>query len=73
MKKLRTAAQVVDVLGLETLCALTKANPKQAWHWYGRAGMFPANTYVTLTRALRRRGYIAPATLWNMKGIERAA
>ena len=73
MKKLRTPEQVIDVLGLETVCELTGANAKQAWHWYGRAGMFPANTYVVLTRALRRRGYFAPATLWNMKGIERAA
>lgn len=73
MKKLRTAKQVVDTLGLETVCELTGANAKQAWHWYGRAGVFPAKTYVVLTRTLRRRGYIAPASLWNMTGIKQAA
>lgn len=73
MKYLRTTADVVEALGLETLCALTEANPKQVWHWYGRAGLFPANTYVAITRALRRRGCVAPATLWPMKGLKRAA
>jgi hypothetical protein len=74
MKRLRTADQVVEVLGgLQAVCELTGANSKQAWHWTGRAGMFPANTYVAMTRALNRRGYEAPARLWNMKGIERAA
>lgn len=73
MKYLRTPDQVVEAIGLETVCELTGANAKQAWNWYGRAGMFPANTYVVLTRALRRRGYTAPANLWNMKGIDRAA
>lgn len=73
MKKLRTTKQVVDTLGLETVCELTGANAKQAWHWYGRAGVFPAKTYVVLTRALRRRGYVAPATLWSMTGIKQAA
>lgn len=73
MKKLRTTKQVVDLLGVETLCELTGANAKQAWHWYGRAGVFPAKTYVVLTRALRRRGYIAPASLWSMTGIKQAA
>jgi len=76
MKKLRTVEsveKVVNVLGLETVCELTEANGKQVWHWYGRAGMFPANTYVVVKRALKRRGYNAPDYLWNMKGIKRAA
>ena len=74
MKRLRTIQQVVDVLGgLEGLCELTGANLKQAWHWVGRAGQFPANTYVCMIRALNRRGYDAPARLWNMKGLDKAA
>jgi hypothetical protein len=74
MKRLRTVDQVVDALGgLSAVCELTDANLKQAWHWVGRAGQFPANTYVAMTRALNRRGYEAPARLWSMKGVKNAA
>jgi hypothetical protein len=73
MKNLRTAAKVVEALGLELVCDLTRANAKQAWHWYGRAGTFPPRTYVVLTRALRRRGYRAPDSLWKMTGSDGAA
>ena|SRR5688572_27741796 len=76
MAKLRTVEtpeKVVNLLGVETICELCEANAKQVWHWYGRAGMFPANTYVVVKRALRRRGYNAPDYLWNMKGVKRAA
>ncbi|WP_334358387.1 MULTISPECIES: hypothetical protein [unclassified Bradyrhizobium] len=55
--------------GIEVVLQLTGANAKQAWNWTGRFGAFPANTYVCLMRALNRRGYTAPARLWNMKGI----
>lgn len=75
MKKLHTAKQVVAKLGgLGAVCELTHANAKQAWHWTGRAGQFPSNTYVAMTQELRRLGYEAPARLWNMKGrLDRAA
>jgi hypothetical protein len=75
MKRLRTVDQVVEVLGgLDGICELGFAdNTKQAWHWVGRAQQFPANTYVAMTRALRRRGYEAPARLWAMKGLNEAA
>jgi hypothetical protein len=68
MKQLRTANQVVKALGgLDEVCRITGANVKQAWHWHGRAGRFPANTYVAMTRVLNARGYEAPARLWNQK------
>jgi hypothetical protein len=74
MAYLRTAEAVVEALGgLEEVCRITGANLKQAWHWHGRAGMFPANTYVVMQRALRARGFEAPARLWNMKGLDKAA
>jgi UDP-N-acetyl-D-mannosaminuronic acid transferase (WecB/TagA/CpsF family) len=74
MKRLRTKQQVVAVLGgLDGVCQITEANLKQAWHWIGRAEQFPANTYVAMQRALNRRGYEAPARLWNMKGLDKAA
>jgi hypothetical protein len=70
MKNLRTAKEVVEALGIERVCELTDANAKQAWHWYGRAEQFPANTYVALQKALKRRGFRAPDALWAMKGVE---
>lgn len=74
MKKLRTPLEVVEQLGgIERVCELTEANPKQVWHWYGRAGMFPANTYVVMKRGLKRRNCYAPDHLWNMKGLKAAA
>jgi hypothetical protein len=74
MKKLRTVDQVVNVLGgLPKVCAMTGANLKQAWHWSGRAEKFPAQYHEVMTRALRRRGYEAPARLWNQKGVSKAA
>jgi hypothetical protein len=73
MKRLRTAEQVVRTLGgLGRVCELTGANSKQAWHWSGRKGTFPANTYVIMMRELNRLGYEAPARLWAMKVREAA-
>jgi hypothetical protein len=74
MTRLYTVQEVIDRLGgLKAVAELTEANTKQAWHWAGRAGMFPANTYVVMQRALTRAGYQAPARLWNMKGLDKAA
>jgi hypothetical protein len=74
MKKLRTPLEVVEGLGgPERVCELTGANAKQVWHWYGRAEKFPANTYVALQRALKRKKLSAPDHLWAMKGIGDAA
>jgi hypothetical protein len=74
MRHLRTVQDVVEALGgIEAVCELTNANNKQAWNWVGRAGMFPARKYVVMQRALKRRGATAPAWLWNMDGVARAA
>lgn len=75
MRKLRTPEQVIEFLGgPDRICELIPgANKKQIWHWHGRAGKFPAYTYVALQRALKRRKASAPDRLWNMKGIKEAA
>lgn len=71
MRTLRTTKEVVDALGgLSAVCKLTGANTKQAWNWVGRAETFPANTYVVLTTALRRRRAKAPPHLWSMVRCE---
>lgn len=70
MMHLKTAKQVVARLGgLERVCELVEANTKQAQNWHGRAGTFPASTYVAMQRALKRRRATAPARLWNMRGV----
>lgn len=74
MRNLRTAKDVVETLGgLSAVCELTGANLKQAWNWVGRAEAFPSNTYVVMTRALRRRNATAPAWLWSMRGVDKRA
>jgi hypothetical protein len=73
MTWLRSVDDVVRVLGADYVRELTGANPKQLWNWTGRFRQFPARTYVVLNRALQRRGYQAPARLWNMIGEDEAA
>jgi hypothetical protein len=71
MQHLTTAKQVVNHLGgLPRVCDLVGANIKQAQNWPGRAGRFPASTYVVMQRALKRRRATAPARLWNMRGTD---
>ena len=74
MKRLRTVAQVFEALGgVAKVAEITDSNFKQAWSWLGVADQFPANTYVVLQRTLKQRGYEAPARLWAMKGLKKAA
>lgn len=69
LRRLSTAAQVVDCLGgLPKVCEIVDANYKQAFNWSGRSGTFPASTYFLMQRALARRGATAPPHLWNMRG-----
>jgi hypothetical protein len=65
MRKLRTQQEVIDALGgIDRMRDLLGANRKQAWHWVGRTGLFPAYTYPTLQKALKRRGAIAADELF---------
>jgi hypothetical protein len=74
MKRLYTVDEVFRVLGDEVIMKATEAKDTAViWNWKGRFGRFPANTYVPLIRALNRRGYSAPARLWNMKGVDSEA
>jgi hypothetical protein len=68
MRKLKTQQQVIDALGgVEALCAITGANRKQVWHWYGRAKVFPAYTHPAMTKALKLRGKEAHDALWSSR------
>jgi hypothetical protein len=70
MKRLRTADQVIKRLGgLDKVADMTVTELKSAYNW-PRCGAFPSATHDVMTRALKRRGYTAPAALWGqrMKG-----
>lgn len=67
MKRLRNADQVIARLGgLNRVAEITATDLKSAYNW-PRFGQFPASTYVAMMRALNRRGYTAPASLWGMR------
>jgi hypothetical protein len=68
MKRLATTIDVIDQLGgnNEVAAMIEGAHPKAVANWR-YFGIFPANTYLVLKEALRKRGYSAPDQLWNMK------
>ena len=70
---LKTVRDVVNALGgIDELCELLDATPKQVWNWVGRkGGKFPACYYVVMQRALLREGTTAEPSLWTMRGIEK--
>ena len=65
MKKLLSIHTVIDKLGGPIgLRKVTGSNRKQAWHWYARAGMFPAHTQSDIQKALGAKGYVASDKLF---------
>lgn len=64
---LSSVAAVVDELGgNQAVGELTQRKAKTVWYWRD-SGAFPANTYLTITSALREKGKTAPSNLWSMK------
>jgi hypothetical protein len=73
MRRLSSAREVVVVLGgVPAVCELTRSNLKAVYHW-NNVDCFPARLYDLMKKALKRRGYTAPARLWNQIGAEREA
>lgn len=67
MKKLTTTVDIIEALGgNKAVAAILGADPKAVSNWR-YFGIFPANTYVALKRALKKAGYSAPDELWAMK------
>jgi hypothetical protein len=74
LRRVTTAKEVVAVLGGNAaVCTMTGADFKSVYHWTGAAGMFPARYHNMMTKALRKRGFRAPASLWNQLEEKRAA
>lgn len=64
---LLTAADVFVVLGgNREVQRLTGAGYTSVCNWKSW-GCFPARYYAVMTRHLKRRGYSAPASLWDQR------
>jgi hypothetical protein len=69
MKRLVNTIDIIDRLGGNEAVANLFNPPAHYkavanWRYFN---IFPANTYLVLTKALNKRGFTAPDTLWNMK------
>jgi hypothetical protein len=65
--RLNSAIEVIDALGgTQAVADITKRTYSATHNWRS-FGRFPANTFLTLTNALKLRGFDAPASLWGME------
>jgi hypothetical protein len=72
MEQLRTTAEVIDALnGIQAVVAITGRSTQAVWNWKNR-GVFPAWTYLALTRALAEKGREADPRLFRMIATEAA-
>jgi hypothetical protein len=63
---LKQAAEVIDVLGgTQEVADMFGVGYGAAWNWRVRG--LPSDTYAAMYRKLRRRGYGAPARLWQQR------
>jgi hypothetical protein len=66
-KILTSAAEVVTELGgIAAVAELTGRSYHAAGNWPTWTKSFPPDTYVELTKALKRRRVKAPDSLWGM-------
>ena len=70
--QLSTTSEVVKALGgIAAVAEMTGSSYNAACNWQAFPN-FPPKTYLVLSRALRARGYSAPASLWGMVEREQA-
>jgi hypothetical protein len=76
--RLSSTRDIVDVLGgaaaVRNMIAV-EGKPvavKAVYHWIS-IGMFPARAMDIMKKALKKRGYTAPARLWNQIGAVKDA
>ncbi len=64
---LTTTEEVVHALGgTRAVAELTGRKYTAAAHW-AKFDTFPSNTFLVISAELERRGFSAPASLWNMQ------
>ena len=74
-RPLETTAEVLEMLGIPFVMALTGARYKVVWGW-GEAKTFPSRYFLVMTWALKKRRLSAPPALWGQvttAEMERAA
>lgn len=64
LNELTTTRDVLDALGGISAVAKLLGKRYTAVHNWAAYGAFPASTFVVLTAALKRAGYVASPTLW---------
>ncbi len=64
--QLLTAVDVIDALGGTKAVAEMTGRTYNAAHNWRAFDRFPANTFLTIQRALDERGASAPSELWGM-------
>jgi hypothetical protein len=67
-RTLRSTADVLQVLGIPAVMAMTGARYKTVWQW-GETETFPARTHAVMTWALRKKKLTAPPSLWGQVTI----
>lgn len=73
MRRIVSVKEVIEVLGgVSAVQAMTRVNIKAVYHWV-QVETFPARLHHMMKMALKRRGYTAPARLWNQVSEKKAA
>jgi hypothetical protein len=73
MRRLISTEAVVEELGdIDKVARILGAKYSATANWKYR-NRFPANTYLVLIAALRKRGCTAPESLWGMRKPQEAA
>lgn len=73
MEPLRTTSDVIAALdGIQAVVTLTGRSTQAVWNWKNR-GVFPAWTYLALTRALAEKNLTADPSLFRMIAADGAA
>jgi hypothetical protein len=69
MAKLKTAVEIIDLLGgTRAVARLTQRSEQQVSRWKS-SGRFPALTYLVMTGALADRGHWASPSLWGQVAV----
>jgi hypothetical protein len=67
LKPCRSLEDVFAALdGDNGVMALTKSRQNNVFNWRNAQRKFPAKFYLIMTRALAKRGYTAPPSLWGI-------
>lgn len=63
-RQLETTGDVLDALGVQPVCEMTGASYKVVCDWRSHE-TFPANYFLVMTWALKRKRLRAPPSLWR--------